>query len=129
MPEAPNYFGLFRPLAQLIHPADKLVVVTADDPHQDNSARLREAERRIERHPGYQEYLLCLAFERSLTAVFIPNWKELLVLLDQVATDPSLALEMVQNVRPPDVREKFQSDTTQRLHNYVAGTMTLVEHS
>jgi hypothetical protein len=88
--------------------------MTEDDPQQDHVARLREPERRITKHPGYQEYLLCLAFERSLTAVFIPNWKELLALLDQVATDPSLALEMVQNVRPPDVREKFQSDTTQR---------------
>jgi hypothetical protein len=103
--------------------------VAENDDLNDLGPKLREAERRLAQHPGYQEYVLLLSFERSLTNVFISNWNELLGLLEQVATNPVLALEMIQNVRPPEVRDQFQAAITQRLHNYVAGTMTLVEHS
>jgi hypothetical protein len=95
----------------------------------DRKQQRLEVERRISEHPAYQEYRLGLAFQRSINAVFVQNWRELLSLLEQASTDPKLALELIQNVRPPVVRDKFQAVTTQRLHNYVAGTMTLVEHS
>jgi len=99
------------------------------DPFQARRDQREEAERRIWQHHGYQEYRLCLAFQRSLNSVFVPNWRELLGLLEQASKDPVLALELIQNVRPPVVREQFHALVTQRLHNYVAGTMTLVEHS
>ena len=41
----------------------------------------------------------------------------------------ALAMELVQNVRAPTVREQFRAQTIQRLHNYVAGTATLIDHS
>jgi hypothetical protein len=54
--------------------------------------------------------------------------RELLTLLEQAATDEQLAIELVQNVRPPIVRERFQALVTQRLHNYLASTTSLVDH-
>jgi hypothetical protein len=102
-------------------------------PHGDSITEREEqllaAQRRVFEHPGYQEYRLCLAFQRSINAVFVQNLSELLALLERASTDSKLAFELIQNVRPPHIREKFHADTTQRLHNYVAGTMTLVDHS
>jgi hypothetical protein len=61
--------------------------------------------------------------------VFVPNLGELVALLDRAATDYALAMELVQNVRRPDVRDQFQQETVQRLHNHVAATKTLADHT
>jgi hypothetical protein len=90
--------------------------------------KLREAERRIAEHPGYREHLKIEALNRSLNSVFIPNWKELLALLDAAATNEMLATELVQNVRKPTIRDRFDAALTQRLHNYLAGAQSLVDH-
>jgi hypothetical protein len=50
-------------------------------------------------------------------------------LLEQAAVDIDLAIELVQNVREPKKRREFQAAAAQRLHNYLASTMTLVDHS
>jgi hypothetical protein len=52
-----------------------------------------------------------------------------MALLQGASTNSELAFELIQNVREPTVRDQFQNQTTQRLHNYVAATMTLVDHS
>jgi hypothetical protein len=101
----------------------------SEDAEQGLRERVQEAERRIFEHPGYLELVRCETLRRTLTAVFVPNWQELLALLDRAATDVGLALELIQNVHRPDVRERFEAATVQRLHNYVAGTMTLVDHT
>jgi hypothetical protein len=92
------------------------------------TARLNEANRRVFDHPAAREHREIQALQRMLHAVFVPNWWELLQLLNAAAKDEALAVELVQNVRRPDVRERFQDQTTQRLHNYVAATMTIVDH-
>jgi hypothetical protein len=43
--------------------------------------------------------------------------------------DPALAMELVQNVRPPAVREQFNGEVARLLHNYAASSATLVDHS
>jgi hypothetical protein len=91
--------------------------------------RLRDAECRVFSHPGYREYILCEAFRQTLDSVFLRNWRELIALLERPAADANLAVELFQNMYRPDVREAFQAETAQRLHNYVAATMTLVDHS
>lgn len=90
--------------------------------------RLRRAERRIFDHPGYKEYRELEALERSVSGVLIPNLKELLSLLDAAATNEELAIELIQNVREPVVRERFHAATTQRLHNYLASAQSLIDH-
>lgn len=94
----------------------------------DLSAKLDEAERRIAEHPAAVEHAQCGLIEWSVTAVFLPNLRELLGLLDAAATNQDLAFELIQNVRPPIVRDQFQRVVTQRLHNYLASTVSLVDH-
>ncbi len=88
-----------------------------------------EAGRKIRGHPGYVEYQELLAFERSITAVFGANLNELVALLDAAATNEDLAVELIQNVRPPVVRDRFHGRVTQRLHNYLASSESLAEHA
>jgi hypothetical protein len=61
--------------------------------------------------------------------VFVPNLHELVRLLEAPSKDYGLAIELVQNVHDDTVRQRFNAETTQRLHNYLASTMSLVEHS
>jgi hypothetical protein len=49
-------------------------------------------------------------------------------LLDEASTNEELAVELIQNARPPIVRERFHAVATQRLHNYLASAQSLVEH-
>jgi hypothetical protein len=87
------------------------------------------AERQIAEHPGYRRHLDLQAFHLSIAAVFRSNFLELHGLLREAASDPTLAMELVQNVHEDSVRRDFQAETVRRLHNYLAATMSLVEHA
>lgn len=106
-----------------------MVAVSGPPEETDLQNQLRVAEGRIRSHPGQIEHAELTALGQSLNVVFVPNWLELRQLLDQASTNIGLAMELVQNVHRPDVRERFQALTTQRLHNYGAATMTLVDHA
>lgn len=69
------------------------------------------------------------AFGRSITGVFWPNYLELKALLDQASSDLRLAIELSQNVHEDSVRVSFVGAVSQRLHNYLASTMSLVDHA
>jgi hypothetical protein len=94
----------------------------------DRSQRLRDVERRLLGHPAHLAYQSCFALERSI-AVYSANFGELITLLEQAATDERLAVELVQNVHAPVVRERFQILVSQRLFNYLAATSTLADHT
>jgi hypothetical protein len=51
-------------------------------PEDTVGARLKVVRRRLHRHPGYIEYMNHLALEQAIAAVFAPNLRELLVLLE-----------------------------------------------
>lgn len=85
-------------------------------------------ELRLRAHPGYQEHLLLQAFAHSLNTVFHRNRTELLTPLEAVSSSLDLALKLIPGV-DPGVRAAFNAQVIQRLHNYVAATMTLVDHS
>jgi hypothetical protein len=95
---------------------------------RDLRADLAAAERRVHEHPGYKEHVELEALRVSIIGVFLPNLQELVELLDRAAEDPVLAMELIQNVREPAVRERFQARATQRLHNYLASAQSLVDH-
>ncbi|MEW6477167.1 MAG: hypothetical protein AB1679_33345 [Actinomycetota bacterium] len=95
----------------------------------EEAGRLDVIRNRIRSHPGYIEYMNCLAFEQTIAGVFSPNLRELVELLERAARDEGLAIELIQNVRRPDIRERFQAALTRALHNYVASAMTLVDHA
>jgi hypothetical protein len=90
--------------------------------------QLHEIDQCLHAHPANLEYVRCVGLSRTLD-VFKLNWTELMTLLDRAATDASVAMELVQNVHRPDVRRAFNTVTVQRLHNYVASAMMLVDHS
>jgi hypothetical protein len=89
---------------------------------------LQAIEGRIARHPGYLNYAQASALLATIKHVVEPNWRELLAALDAPNANPMLALELVQNVRKPVVRDKFRATLDQKLHNYLAGAFTLVDH-
>ncbi len=89
---------------------------------------MTDAKRRLRQHPSAIMFRELQSLRQTISGVFQRNWLELRQLLDAAAANPQLAMELVQNVRKPDVRDEFQASVTQRLHNYVAGTMTLVDH-
>jgi hypothetical protein len=95
------------------------------DPHR---AQLDDLQRRIQEHPAHVEYWRCQGLKQTLN-VFQVNAGELMALLEQAATDAELAMELVQNVRPPEARDAFRLAVLRELHNYVASAMTLVDHS
>ena len=68
------------------------------------------------------------AFAHSLNTVFHRNTVELLTPLQAVSSSLDLALKLILGVDAA-VRSEFNAEVTQRLHNYVAATMTLVDHS
>lgn len=92
------------------------------------SDELREAGRRIGQHPGYREHRRLEVLAWSLRDVFVRNRDELLALLESAATDWRIAFELVQNAHEPTIRDRFYSELTQRLHNYLACSASLVEH-
>ena len=101
------------------------------DPRSDEefSTALEAAQQRIIEHRGYVEKQHCDGIARTIYAVLVPNRDELLALLDQAASDADLAVELIQNVRRPVVRTRFEGAVMRGLHNYVTSAMTLVEHT
>lgn len=96
---------------------------------EDVSRRLDGVQKRMQAHPGYLKYRACEELARTINAVFVPNLNELFALLTRPTQDQQLAIELFQNVRRPDVREAFHAQVTQHLHNYVAGSATLIDHA
>lgn len=90
---------------------------------------LAKVYKQIREHPAHRLYLDIEAFFRSMEHVFGANSVELLLLLDQAASDTRLALELVQNAYDDPVRREFNARLDQRLHNYLAATQSLVDHS
>jgi hypothetical protein len=65
-----------------------------------------EAERRVASHPAVQQFYELLALRRMLD-VWHLNWGQLLMLLEAAATNEQLAVELVQNVHAPSVRDRL----------------------
>jgi hypothetical protein len=57
------------------------------------------------------------------------NMEELKALLEAVASTEELKVELIQNVRPPAMREAITVAIDQRLHNMLAGATSLVDHA
>lgn len=91
--------------------------------------RVRDAQRRLHRHPGYLLLQEQRTHQRMLLAVFQPNLAALNELLERAATDEELAIELIQNVHRADVRERFHDELSRAMHNHAASTATLIDHT
>jgi hypothetical protein len=108
-----------------------MMKVMTDERRRDTSRKVenfRDVERQIVEHPAYLEYQECEALRRSIVDVFLPNLQELLELLEQAPLDRDLAFDLIQNMRKPTVRDRFSATLSRRMHNYLASTMSLVDH-
>lgn len=99
-----------------------------EDP-QSRKGRVDQALRRVHEHPGYQRHRELGAFYTSIVGVFRGNFLEVVEHLDLVRDSPDLAIELVQNVRPPEVREAYMGELARLLHNYFAGSHSVVDHA
>ncbi len=79
-------------------------------------------------HPGLVAHVRWQALRRTVE-VHARNGRELLGLLQRIATDPAVMVELIQNVHAPDVADEINAQIDQRLHNYVASTASLIDHS
>lgn len=104
---------------------------SVSSPEDDESiqSRLDDVQSRLSEHPGYREYLACEDLRRTINAVFVLNVRTPLAVLTRPTKDQALAVELFQNVRRPDIREGYEAAVTNTLHNYVAGSATLVDHT
>lgn len=57
------------------------------------------------------------------------NESDLLSFVDLPSREPELAIELIQNVRPPEISERYFGEMYRLLHNYLASMKTLVDHS
>lgn len=89
---------------------------------------IEASQRALRDHPGQERLRDLEALWISIDQVMMPNLGELVALLRQPATDPNLFDELIQNVRPPVVRERYGGELTRRLSNYVASALALVDH-
>jgi len=103
--------------------------VSSPDDHESIQSRPDDVQRRLSEHPGYREYLACEELRRTINAVFVLNLRTLLAVLIRPTHDQALAVELFQNMRRPDIREGYEAAVANTLHNYVAGSATLVDHT
>lgn len=99
------------------------------DAHQNHSERLQAARQRVAEHPATRLLGQMQTLRHSIDAVFMANFAELVAVLRAPSENFGLALELVQNVRHSPVAERYEGSLVQRVHNYLAGTYTLVEHT
>ncbi|WP_217924559.1 hypothetical protein [Miltoncostaea oceani] len=90
--------------------------------------RVDDLQRQIDSHPARIEHHAIEALNESLNHVWRPNLAELEQLLVAPSQDQGLAIELIQNVKAPVVRDRFIASVLRATHNYVASTQSLVEH-
>jgi hypothetical protein len=95
----------------------------------DQRERRRAIERQLFAHPAYIEYEELTAFQQTLAGIFIANGRELAALLAAASENQELALELMQNVRERTVADEFMAMVARALHNYVASSATVGDHS
>lgn len=89
---------------------------------------LDELQQEISSHPGHVAHLEWEGVARTLT-VHQLNAEELTFMLGALATSEELSVEMFQNTRPDTPRRLIRAQLDQKLHNYVASALSLVDHS
>jgi hypothetical protein len=99
-------------------------------PQGGSGGSYRERIRRAHEHPGYIEQQNIRAFAATLTGVYRSNRQELSSLLDRASSDSEYIMQIMRELgesmaRPGGAIAEFD----RLLHNYVASSMTLVDHS
>lgn len=84
------------------------------------------ARARLANHPDAKRHSAATSLAESLD-VFHRNSRDIVALLEASASE-ELGFELVQNVRPPVVRDEFMARLAQALHNFLASSQSLLDH-
>ena len=108
------------------------MIASVTDNGQDNfdtlAERLDEIQQRLSASPGAQARSRWDSLGRSV-GVFQRNANDLIQTLAAAEHDERLAMELIQNVRPTEVRRQYFGLLDQRLHNMLASAVSLVDHT
>jgi hypothetical protein len=96
---------------------------------RSRAERVEAARQRVREHPAHEARATLEMLRVAIEEIFAPNGAELLGLLREASTNVELALELVQNVYRSVHAERFHAALAQRLHNYLAASFTVVEHT
>lgn len=96
---------------------------------EEHLRALRDAEQRIYRHPYNLIARDVAALVDCLRDVFNGNQIELLALIDAPSRDWRLSHELTQDVQRSVVAERYNSELSRRLHNFVTSAYTVTECS
>ena len=108
--------------------SDRRKVISGRKPGiQMTSPALESARARLVAHPDTKRHAAAMGLAESLD-VFHRNARDLVALLEASASE-ELGFELVQNVRPPVVRDEFMARLAQALHNFLASSQSLSDHS
>lgn len=91
--------------------------------------KLKKLQEKIDGHPGKIAHTEWNNLKRVYGGIYLPNREELIKTLLAPSKIGDLAVELIQNVRPPVVRERYVNHLIRLIHNYVASLTTLIDHS
>ncbi len=90
---------------------------------------IEKAYAAINAHPGKVAHDLWSNLKRTYLGIFVRNRKDLLLLLDKPNKNEDLRIELIQNVQAQTAKEDFISEMLRLLHNYIASSASLIDHS
>ena len=90
---------------------------------------LEEIQNKIFSHPGKIIYDEWTNLKNTFIGIYQANRKTILDYLMEPSQNDKLSIELVQNVRPPVVREKYTNEVLRHLYNYLSSLATLVGYS
>lgn len=94
-----------------------------------NLKRLKAINKQIMEHPGQVHHFAWSNLARTYQAVYKVNREHLIQQLLKPTVDHELAIEMVQNVRPPTIKVQYLDELSRLIHNYAASSFSLVDHT
>jgi hypothetical protein len=103
------------------------VIENPDEEGIEFRARLDALLAELSAHPGRRAHAKWTGL-RDTMDLHARNLSELIALMHRAETDVETAMELIQNSHVPTVRDEFNAQLDQRLHNAVASTVTLIDH-
>ncbi len=103
--------------------AKKLVV------ESPNNKRRLEVEKQIREHPGTKAHNLWDNLARAYQSVYRVNREHLVKFIAAPGENDQLSMELMQNQWEPKVKEAYMNELSRLIHNYIASSFTLVDHT
>jgi len=94
-----------------------------------NTKRRLAVEKKISKHPGTKAHNLWDNLARTYQSVYRVNREHLVKFIAAPGENEKLSVELMQNQWAPKVKEAYMNELSRLIHNYVASSFTLVDHT